>query len=203
MRSSVAWSRRTSPSALSCSDRARGEASSDADFDLLVVKNTNRRPLVVARPSRPGQPLHRRRPRHRKGAVHAELDERVDSRSRRRAGYGQTAHRARHVPRRLPAHPTGRRERAECLLPHGDPTSDEASTAVSGADRLVAFLLAYAGRSRVKLEFLLPAVPGQLTLSHWGSGSSRVMQCPRSKIAIRRNGRVRSLLSKTRTCGSW
>ncbi len=33
----------------------------------------------------------------------------------------------------------GRYPTDEGLLPHGDPTSDEASTAVSGADRLVAF----------------------------------------------------------------
>ena len=34
----------------------------------------------------------------------------------------------------------GRCPTDEGLLPHGDPTRDEASTAVSGADRLVAFL---------------------------------------------------------------
>lgn len=42
----------------------------------------------------------------------------------------------------------GRYPTEEGLLPHGDPTSDEASTAVRGADTFVAFLRSALGRSR-------------------------------------------------------
>jgi hypothetical protein len=63
--------------------RARGPAPDDADFDLLVVKDTNRRPLdrridveriLAAPPLCRGQPFHRGCVRNRKGAVHAKRD---------------------------------------------------------------------------------------------------------------------------------
>ena len=197
--------------------RARGEASSDADFDLLVVKNTNRRPLdrridvervladraialdltvytpeelrglhaqgspFIADVLATGKVLYMRKATSawiheaedelamgklllehdmfRGACLHAQqavekglkalLIERAEAvarthdlvdLTRRVAALGWVVPLDTDAIVFLNSVYRGRYPTDEGLLPHGDPTSDEASTAVSGADRLVAFL---------------------------------------------------------------